>query len=142
MTAIRLNSAPVWTDPDFPMSQAVVEPDGKRVHLTGQVGWTPDFEVIGLDDAGAQTAKAIDNIESVLAELGGRLDDVVSATMYYVRDADLSAIQAARRAGFSFEAGPAVTALKVAALVDPRLLVELTVVAVIPHERFAAPQRT
>lgn len=139
MSGQRVNVKDVWNDANFPMSQAVVEPDGKRVHLTGQVGWTEDFEVIGPDDAGKQTHAAIDNIEKVLAALGGTIEDVVSTTMYYVRDEDLDAIQDARRTRFSFNAGPAVTGVKVAALVDTALLVELTVVAVIPHEQFKSP---
>lgn len=140
MTAIRFNTESVWHDATFPFSQAVVEPDGRRVHLTGQVAWTPSFEVVGRDDLTAQTSYAIDNIERVLGGLGGRLDDVVSVTKYYVRDEDLEAIQAVRRARFSLRAGPAATGVKVAALVDPALLVELTVVAVIPHDRFLEPQ--
>lgn len=139
MSGERVNVVGVWNDADFPMSQAVVEPEGKRVHLTGQVGWSPAFDVIDPDDAGQQTHAAIDNIERVLASIGGRIDDVVSTTMYYVRDEDLEAIQAARRARFSFDAGPAVTGVKVAGLVDKALLVELSVIAVIPHERFISP---
>ncbi|NNJ76694.1 MAG: RidA family protein [Anderseniella sp.] len=136
MSGHRVNVEGVWNDVGFPMSHAVVEPEGKRVHLTGQVGWTEDFEVIGLNDAGKQTHAAIDNIERVLAGLGGTIKDVVSTTMYYVRDDDLDAIQEARRTRFSFSAGPAVTGVKVAALVDKALLVELTVVAVIPDNQF------
>lgn len=139
MSGHRVNIAGVWTDAQFPMSQAVVEPEGKRVHLTGQVGWTEAFEVVGQGDAGKQAHAAIDNIEKVLAGLGGTIEDVVSTTMYYVRDDDLDAIQGAGRARFSFNAGPAVTGVKVAALVDPDLLVELTIIAVIPPERFQAP---
>ena len=139
MTAIRFNTESVWRDEDFPHSQAVVEPAGRRVHLTGQVAWTPDFELVGADDPAAQTRYAIDNIERVLGGLGGRIDDVVAVTLYYVRDEDLAAIQEARRARFSRQAGPAATAIKVAALVDPGLLVELTVMAVIPDDRFVEP---
>ncbi|MDX1575491.1 MAG: RidA family protein [Kiloniellales bacterium] len=140
MTGIRYNTESVWHDKTFPFSQAVVEPDGRRVHLTGQVAWTPGFEVVGRDDPAAQTDYAIDNIERVLFGLGGRIEDAVSVTMYYVRDEDLEAIQEVRRARFSLQAGPAATGVKVAALVDPALLVELTVVAVIPDDRFVAPK--
>ncbi|MCK8483960.1 RidA family protein [Aliiroseovarius sp. S2029] len=139
MSGQRINVENVWRDSEFPMCHAVVEPEGKRVHLTGQVGWTEDFKVIGEGDAGKQAHAAIDNIERVLAGLGGRIEDIVSTTMYYVRDEDLAAIQAARRSRFSFDAGPAVTGVRVASLVDKALLVELTVMAVIPHERFRTP---
>lgn len=139
MSAIRINLVDVWDDKEFPFNQAVVEPEGRRVHLTGQVAWDPDFNVVGADDAEAQTEFAIENIRKILIELGGSLSDIVSLTMYYVRDSDLPAIQSVRKRQFDKATGPAVTGLKVAALVDPKLLVELTVIAVIPHERFRHP---
>jgi enamine deaminase RidA (YjgF/YER057c/UK114 family) len=136
MNAIRINPNNVWADNEFPFNQAVVEPEGKRVHLTGQVAWDLNGKVIGRNDAKKQTECAIDNIVKVLAELGGTLDDIVSMTMYYVRDKDLPYIQSERIRRFKKPTGPAVTGVRVAALVDPELLVELTAIAVIPDERF------
>lgn len=136
---IRISPPNVWSDEDFPFSQAVVEPLGRRVHLTGQVAWNADGEIVGPDDPAIQTGVAIDNIETVLAALGGQLSDIVSTTLYYVRDEDLPAIQNVRMRRFSKAHGPAATGVKVAGLVDPCLLVELTVIAVIPEERFKAP---
>jgi len=112
-----------------------VEPDGRRVHLTGQVAWDENCAVVGVDDPRKQTERAIDNIQRILAELGGSISDIVSVTMYYVRDEDLEEIQSVRRDRFQKPTGPAVTGVKVAGLVDPNLLVELTVVAVIPEDR-------
>ncbi len=136
MRAIRINPENVWSDDKFPFNQAVVEPEGRRIHLTGQVAWDSNGEVIGHNDAKKQTKCAIDNITKILAELGGMIADIVSLTMYYVRDKDLAAIQSERIQRFDKTTGPAVTGVKVAALVDPELLVELTAVAVIPSERF------
>jgi enamine deaminase RidA (YjgF/YER057c/UK114 family) len=140
MDAIRINPATVWSDRDFPFSQAVVEPDGRRVHLTGQVAWNPEGEIVGVDDAGKQAECAIENIRKILVELGGELSDIVSMTMYYVRDADLPVIQAVRSRRFERASGTASTAVKVVAFVDPGLLVELTVTAVIPNERLRTPR--
>ncbi len=140
MDAIRINPADVWSDDDFPFSQAVVEPDGRRVHLTGQVAWDAEGVVVGAGDAGIQTEYAIDNIRKILAVLGGALGDIVSLTMYYVRDEDLPAIQRVRTRRFQKATGPTATGLKVAGLVDSALLVELTVTAVIPFDRFRVPE--
>ena len=136
MPTIRINPENVWSDDDFPFSQAVVEPEGRRVHLTGQVAWNQKGEVIGIGDAKIQAECAIDNIAKILAKLGGTIADIVSLTMYYVRDEDLDAIQSVRKHRFDKATGPAVTGVKVASLVDPALLVELTAVAVIPNDRF------
>ena len=142
MTAIRINVADVWDDKDFPFNQAVVEPEGRRVHLAGQVAWDADYNVIGADDAEIQTDFAIENIRKVLAAMGGALSDIVSLTMYYVRDEDLPAIQAVRKRRMEKATGPTATGIKVAGLVDPALLVELTVIAVIPHDRFRVPSQS
>jgi enamine deaminase RidA (YjgF/YER057c/UK114 family) len=139
MSAIRINPISVWQDPPFPFNQAVVEPAGRRVHLTGQVAWTSGGQLIGAGDAEMQTEYAIENIRRILAEIGGTLADVMSTTMYYVRDEDLPAIQQVRTRMFEKATGPAVTGVKVAGLVDTALLVELTVVAVIPEARFREP---
>ena len=55
MRAIRINPDSVWSDDDFSFNQAVVEPEGRRVHLTGQVAWNPKGEVVGIGDAKVQT---------------------------------------------------------------------------------------
>lgn len=136
MPTIRINPENVWSDDDFPFNQAVVEPEGRRVHVTGQVAWNQLGEIIGVGDAKVQTECAIDNIQKILVKLGGTLADIVSLTMYYVRNEDLEAIQGVRKRRFDKATGPAVTGIRIASLVDPALLVELTVVAVIPIDRF------
>lgn len=132
----RVTVPGVWDNKDFPMAQAVVEPVGRRVHVTGQVGWDADFNLIGKGDAQKQAHAAIDNIETVLAAIGGTLSDIVSFTTYYVRQEDLPALYRARSDRFSRDFGPAVTGVRVAGLVDPDLLVEFTVIAVIPEDRY------
>ena len=101
--------------------------------------WTPEHELIGLNDAEAQTERAIDNIETILVALGGSINDVVSVTMYYVRDEDLVAIRDVRRRRFGLLHGPASTGVKVAVLVRLELLVEMSAITVIPASRTIEP---
>ena len=136
MEAIRINPDNVWSDDEFPFHQAVVEPAGRRVHLTGQVAWNKNGDIMGIGNAEVQTEYAIENMEKILSTLGGSISDIVSLTMYYVRDEDLDAIQKVRIRLFDKVTAPASTGVKVASLVDPELLVELTAVAVIPNDRF------
>jgi len=137
---VNINRSDVWSSTGFPMNQGVVEPEGRRIHLTGQVAWDAAFNVLHKGDATAQTHAALDNIEKVLAAAGGTLDDVVSLTTYFVRADDKAAITAARKERFQQAFGPAATGIQVAGLWDPDLLVELTVIAVIPHDRFHEPK--
>lgn len=139
--APRTNANPVglWRDDGYPFNHGVVEPDGRRVHLTGQVAWDGEGNLIGGDDAGKQTTAALKNISAILAALGGEPSDIVSLTTYYVRDEDKTAISEARKAVLDKSTGPAATGVRVAALWSPELLVELTAIAVIPHHRFREP---
>ncbi|WP_371224524.1 RidA family protein [Roseovarius sp. 2305UL8-3] len=134
----RINANPdgCWPRDGFPMNHAVAEPVGRRVHLTGQVAWDADGNLIGGTDAEAQTHAALDHIERILDALGGTLDDIVSLTTYFTRDGDQAAISRARAARLKAEFGPAATGVRVAGLWAPEILVELTVIAVIPETRF------
>lgn len=136
---ININRPDVWSDTGFPMNQGVVEPAGHRIHLTGQVAWNADYDVIGIGDAGAQTKAALDNIARVLEAAGGTLDDIVSLTTYFTREEDKDAITQARKAALKKEFGPAATGIRVAGLWHEELLVELTAIAVVPFDRFKAP---
>lgn len=136
---VNVNPPNLWRDDGYPFNHAVAEPDGRRVHLTGQVAWDRDGNLVGGDDAGQQTLAALDNIKLILGELGGELADIVSLTTYFVREGDKEAISHARETVLTKEFGPAATGVKVAGLWAPELLVELTAVAVIPHERFRKP---
>ncbi len=137
----RLHANPpgTWPRDGFPMNHSVVEPEGRRVHLTGQVAWDADGALIGGDDAEAQTHAALDHIETILAAMGGAMQDIVSLTTYFTRVEDKEAITRARAARLHQEFGPAATGVQVAGLWAPELLVELTVIAVIPPDRFKRP---
>ena len=136
---VNVNPAGVWRSTGFPMNQGVVEPDGRRLHLTGQVAWDADLVVQGVGDAAAQTRYALENLRRVLADVGGDLDDIVALTTYYVRSEDRDPITRARRELLTAEFGPAATGIQVAGLWHADLLVELTATAVVPWSRFRAP---
>ena len=136
---IHANPAGTWPHNGFPMNHAVVEPAGRRVHLTGQVAWDETGQVIAPGDAEAQTHAALDHIETILGSMGGRIEDVVSLFTFFVRDEDREGINRARKARFAQGFGPVATGLKVAGLWTDELLVELTVIAVIPEDRFHPP---
>jgi enamine deaminase RidA (YjgF/YER057c/UK114 family) len=82
-------------------------------------------------DAEAQTAQAIANIRSALEALGAGLADVVRTRMFVT---DISRWEEYGRGhGGAFrEVMPATSMLGVAALVDPRMLVEVEAVAYRP----------
>jgi enamine deaminase RidA (YjgF/YER057c/UK114 family) len=133
------NPPGVWQPNGRAFSQGVIQGPGEVVHVTGQVAWDADGEVVGVGDAEAQMEKAVENVRTILAEVGGELDDVVSMTVYFVDRADLPAIQRVRSRYWTAGTAPASILIQVAGLVVPELVVELVPVAVVPHERFRRP---
>ncbi|TDD10962.1 RidA family protein [Nonomuraea diastatica] len=89
-------------------SQGVIQGTGEVVHITGQVAWDEHGEVVGAGDIEAQMEKSIDNVRLILAAVGGRLDDIVSMTIYFLRREDLPSIQWVRSRHFSPGSAPAV----------------------------------
>jgi len=88
-------------------------------------------EFVHEGDAQAQTAQAIANIAAALAEFGLSLADVVRTRMFVT---DISRWEEYGRAHGAAFAGtmPATSMIGVAALVDPRMLVEVEAVAYQP----------
>ena len=83
------------------------------------------------DHAKAQTEKVLENVATVLEEAGGSLDDIVKVTVFITDMAHYDEIHEVRRRHFR-EPYPASSMVEVSALIDPRLLVEVEAVAVIP----------
>ena len=64
----------------FPYSQATVA--NGLVFVAGQVALDDDNNVVAPGDAYEQTLHTLGRIERVLAEVGGTLDDIVTATVF------------------------------------------------------------
>ena len=107
---------------------------GTQVFVGGQIGWNAQQQFES-DDFIAQTAQALRNVLAVLQEAAAGPQHMVRMT-WYVVDRDeyvrrLPELGAAYREvlGRNF---PAMTCVQVAALVEPRALIEIEVTAVVP----------
>lgn len=86
----------VWRARNRGFQMGAVQPDGIVVHLTGQVSWSADEEIVGKDDVEMQTRQIFDNIAKLLGKVGGELSDIVSITTYFTDRTQLPAIQKVR----------------------------------------------
>jgi enamine deaminase RidA (YjgF/YER057c/UK114 family) len=137
--ADRFNPAGMWQPNGRAFSQGVVQGEGEVVHITGQVAWDEHDNVLGVGDVEAQLEKAVANVRTVLAEVGGTLSDIVSMTIYFLDRADLPVIQRVRARHFDPATAPASVLIQVPGLVLPEFLVELVPIAVVPRERLIRP---
>jgi enamine deaminase RidA (YjgF/YER057c/UK114 family) len=97
---------------------------GERIYVTGTTALDETGNLVGEDDAYAQTVQAIRNVEKVLHRAGATLEHVVRTRMFVT---DIRLWQDYGRAhGEFFKAiKPCATMVEVWALIDPRMLIEI-----------------
>ena len=103
---------------------------GGSVFVSGQVSTDANGELVGADDAGAQSEQCFKNVEAALTAAGAGWDDVSKITCFLVNAADYPAYAAARQRLFP-QNGPASSTVIVSALVRPEYLVEIEAYAVL-----------
>ncbi len=135
----RFNPVSGWPQNGRAFNHGIVAPEGRTLYMTGQVAWDGEGLLIGEDDCEAQIRQCFGNVEAILESVGGRLDDILSLSIFFLKPADLPAIQKVRAERFSAEDAPASILIQTPGLVVPELLVELVPIAVIPFERYRDP---
>jgi len=103
---------------------------GKLVHVSGTTATDSQGNVVGIEDAGAQTIQALKNIQRALESVGARLEDVVR-TRIYVTDIKRWEEVGKVHGAFFKEIRPNTTMVEVKALVNPEMLVEIEAEAVL-----------
>lgn len=131
----------VWQARGRGFQMATIQPDGITIHLTGQVAWNQSEQIIGKGNVEIQTRQCFQNIETLLSEVGGKLEDIIAITTYFTDRAQLPAIQRVRAEFLEKETASASTSVMVAGLGHEDFLVELTPIAVVPKDRFRPPNR-
>jgi enamine deaminase RidA (YjgF/YER057c/UK114 family) len=121
----RFGSHAPW-EASFGYSRAVRA--GDLVFVAGTTAIDEDGVVRGVGDAGAQVHHVLDVIEAALGSAGARMDQVVQTRIYVVDISRAGEIGRAHGERFGTIA-PVTSMVQVAALIDPRMLVEIEAVA-------------
>jgi enamine deaminase RidA (YjgF/YER057c/UK114 family) len=105
---------------------------GDRVLVSGTTATTADGAIAGPGDPEAQARQTFENLDRALALAGASFADVVATRVYLVDVSHFDAV--ARVHGEVFgDVRPVNTTVTVAALADPRMLVEIEVEAHSPQ---------
>ena len=112
---------------------------GDTVWVSGQRGFDAEDQIS--EDPTEQARVIFRNLDAVLQHAGATLDDIVDMTSYHVDIAHVEGFRAVKDE-FIRPPYPAWTVIGVAALADPSMLVEVSVVAAVGSGRGVEVRRT
>ncbi len=97
---------------------------GDRIYVTGTTATDEDGNIVGENDAYAQTVQVIKNIKKALKALDVSLENIVRTRMF-VTDISLWEEYGKAHGEFFSEIMPATTMVEVSNLIDPKMLIEI-----------------
>jgi enamine deaminase RidA (YjgF/YER057c/UK114 family) len=103
---------------------------GNQIEVTGTVAVDDNNQLVGKDDAYAQTRFIIQKIEKVLSRAGASLKDVIRTRMFVT---DISRWQEYGKAHGEYfrDIRPCTTMVEVKALIEPGYLIEIEATAIL-----------
>lgn len=105
---------------------------GNTVEVAGTTSMK-DGQVVGIGDPYRQTAEILKTIEEALTHVGAKLEHVVRTRMFVTDISQWEEIGRAHGEVFR-DIRPVATMVEVKALIDPELLVEIEVQAIVTEE--------
>lgn len=103
---------------------------GNQIFVAGTTATDASGQLVGRRDPYAQTVQALKNVETALVRIGSSLKDVVRTRIYVTNINNWEAIGRAHKNTFR-HIQPVTTMVEVNSLINPEMLVEIEVDAVI-----------
>ena len=107
---------------------------GPHVFVAGTTATDGEGHIVGVNDPYAQARQILQNIRSALEKAGATLEDVVRTRIFVTDIAHWQEVTRAHGEVFA-DIRPVATLVAVSALIDPKMLVEIEVDALIGEER-------
>jgi enamine deaminase RidA (YjgF/YER057c/UK114 family) len=112
--------------------QVAVSDPGRIVTIAGQTASGIDGEIVGVGDIKVQVREVLRKIQVGVESVGGKIEDIVTCTVYITDARFYSDVNETRREVFG-PSFPASTMVQVVSLARPGLLVEINATAVVPE---------
>lgn len=131
MNVQQINPENLYNSLNFGFSHATISREGGLMHMSGQVAWDKDNNLVGGADLAAQTRQALANLRNVLESQGLDPSDLVRIRTYVVNHSpDKIGPVAGELMAFYGDAMPAAnTWIGVQGLVMPEFLIEIEATA-------------
>ena len=132
MAKQAINPDSLFDSLQYGFSQIVISQGRRQVHISGQVAWDANGDLVGGDDLRAQTFAAFRNLDTAIQAAGGTLRDIVSLRIYIVERvmAQSAPVSEALRTFFPDDP-PASTWIGVRTLAREAFLIEIEALAVL-----------
>jgi len=119
---------PGWAwDDRLPLAQG--KQLGNTIYVSGQVAYNANGQLVGEGDIKAQTRQVFQNIKDILTAAGAGMDDIIKINTYITDQSKFMDMLAVRSEIFG-DNPPASTAVVVAGLAFPGLLIEVEAIAI------------
>ncbi|MEM1137254.1 MAG: RidA family protein [Bacteroidota bacterium] len=133
MSKKSINPKELFNSIQHGFSQIVVSQPGNLVHISGQVAWDENANIVRENDLEKQMRKAMNNLQVAIASAGGSMENIAMLRIYIVdyKTEDGSIISNVLKETFGTESPPASTWISVKGLANKAFMIEIEAQAVV-----------